>query len=374
MQGPHASIAPPVPFPSQIGTVNYFPVIRLPSEADRVLVVANPKAGAGSGKLRVERLIAALQRRGLSVDLIHALDEIDNQTAAVQASGRLRAVIGAGGDGTIAEIINRVPPRVPIAMFPLGTENLLSKYVDMPRSPEEVAEVIAAGATVPHDAGRASGRLFFLMVSCGFDAEVVRRLHEDREGHIRHWSYFKPIWQTIRSYEYPELRVYCDSDCVCRDSAAAGASLKASRAEEAVSMESDPASDGRLPEPIRARFAFAFNIPRYAFGFQFAPRAEGDDGWLDVCTFRRGSFRHGLWYLMNVVAGRHHRLADCTMRRARRIRIEADVPVPYNLDGDHCGYLPLDVEIVSDHLTLLVPPGWAERHEAKRNAKLEFKL
>jgi diacylglycerol kinase family enzyme len=339
-----------------------------------VLIVANPKAGAGSGKQRVERLVDSLKRHGLSANVIADLGEIGAQIDAALASGRLRAVIGAGGDGTISEIINRAPSRVPIAMMPLGTENLLSKYVNMPRSPEEVAEVIAAGVTVRHDAGRAGGRLFFLMVSCGFDAEVVRRLHEDRQGHIRHWSYFKPIWQTIRSYEYPELRVYCDSGGVCSESTASGPSNKATAATGTSSTAAEANSDSRLAESIRARFAFVFNIPRYAFGFQFAPRADGDDGWLDVCTFSGGSFGHGLWYLMNVVAGRHHRLAGCTMLRARRIRIEADVPVPYNLDGDHCGYLPLDIEIVPDHLTLLVPPGWAERHEAKRAAMLEFKL
>ncbi len=321
---------------------------RLPSEVDRVLIVVNPKAGAGCGKERVERLVAALGRHHLQPELITQLAELGDRTAAAADSGRLRAVIGAGGDGTIAEIINRIPPRLPIAMMPLGTENLLSKYVDMPRSPEEVAEVIAAGAVVAHDAGRAGNRLFFLMVSCGFDAEVVRRLHENRQGNISHWSYFKPIWDTIRSYEYPELRISCEAaDC------------------------GEVLSSGEMPRPLVARFAFVFNIPRYAFGFQFAPRALGDDGWLDVCTFRQGSFPRGLWYLMNVIARTHGRLADCTMFRARRLKIEADVPVPYNLDGDHCGFLPLDVEIVPDRLTLLVPPGWAERRAEVRGQKSE---
>jgi diacylglycerol kinase family enzyme len=176
------------------------------------------------------------------------------------------------------------------------------------------------------------------MASCGFDADVVRRLHENRAGNISHWSYFKPIWDTIRSYEYPELRIYWES--------AGAATVGANSA---------------CPNPIIARFAFVFNIPRYAFGFQFTPHAVGDDGLLDVCTFRRGSFRMGLWYLMNVIAGQHRRLADCSLIRAQRVRIEADVPVPYNLDGDHCGFLPLEIEIVPQRLTLLVPPGWAEK-------------
>jgi diacylglycerol kinase (ATP) len=313
-------------------------VDRLAADADQVLIVVNPTAGAGAGRDHVNRLVAALGRQRLIPKLIASLAELTDRANKAHATGKLRAVVGAGGDGTIAELINRLPSGIPLAILPLGTENLLAKHVDMPRNPEEVAEVIAAGAIVRQDAGRAGDRLFALMASCGFDAEVVRRLHENRAGHISHWSYFKPIWESIRSYEYPELRIYWDSD------EGGGAS-----------------PDDNRSNPIVARFAFVFNIPRYAFGFQFTPHANGDDGLLDVCTFRRGSFRYGLWYLMNVVAGRHRRLADCSLVRVKKVRIESDAAVPYNLDGDHCGFLPLEIEIVPQRLTLLVPPGWAER-------------
>jgi diacylglycerol kinase family enzyme len=308
------------------------------ADANQVLIVVNPKAGAGAGRDHVKRLVAALGRHRLSATVITSLPEIATRAVEEHSAGKLKAVVGAGGDGTIAELINRLPPLIPLTMLPLGTENLLAKYVDMPRNPEEVAEVIAAGVIVQQDAGRAGDRLFALMASCGFDAEVVRRLHENRAGHISHWSYFKPIWESIRSYEYPELRIYWD-----------------------VAEDGGAGRDRDRPNPIIARHAFVFNIPRYAFGFQFTPQAVGDDGLLDVCTFRRGSFHLGLWYLTNVIAGRHRRLADCSLLRAERVRIEADVPVPYNLDGDHCGFLPLEMEIVPRRLTLLVPPGWAER-------------
>ncbi len=314
--------------------------VRLGADTDRVLILANPKAGAGSGKARVERLIAALQRLRLKADLVPSLDEVTQcATRKAQASGRLRALVGAGGDGTIAELINRTPAGIPLAMLPLGTETLLAKYVDMPRSPEEVAEVIAAGTVVRHDAGIASGRLFFLMVSCGFDADVVRRLHENRDGHIRHWSYFKPIWQSIRSYDYPELRVYYATG------------------------EVGGSSPERISETlIRARFAFIFNIPRYAFGFQFAPQALGRRRLAGYLYVSPGWVRSWIVVFDECDShGQHHRLADCSRARAKRIRIEADVPVPYNLDGDHCGYLPLEVEIVPDRLVFVVPPGWAER-------------
>ncbi len=315
---------------------------RLSAEHDRVIIVANPKAGASSRQTRIARLMDQLRQRHLTPVLVHDLSEFAGRLDDAQSAGRLRAVVAAGGDGTVAEVINRTPPGAPVTMLAMGTENLLSKYLDMPHAPDEVAEVIAAGRIITQDAGCASGRLFALMISCGLDAEIVRRMHATRRGHITHWNYLKPIVDVIRSYGYPELRIYCDPDS---------------------------AVDGKVAEPVRARHAFVFNLPRYALGFQFAPDAVGDDGLLDICTFRHGSLGHDLWYLSNVILQRHRHIADCTMLRAKRVRIEADVPVAYNLDGDHGGYLPADIEIVPDRLTLLAPPGWIDRETIRSAAR-----
>ena len=43
------------------------------------------------------------------------------------------------------------------------------------------------------------------------------------------------------------------------------------------------------------------------------------------------------------------------------------MPVAYNLDGDHGGYLPVDIEIVPNRLTLMAPPGWIDK-EMHRSA------
>ena len=58
---------------------------------------------------------------------------------------------------------------------------------------------------------------------------------------------------------------------------------------------------------------------------------------------------------MSVLLGRHQRSADWTMRRVGRARITSDAPVPYQLDGDPGGLLPLDVESLPGRLTLVVP-------------------
>ena len=61
--------------------------------------------------------------------------------------GELRGVVAAGGDGTVAEIVNRVPDGVPVTVLPLGTENLLAKYLGIGREVESVGETIAPRAS-----------------------------------------------------------------------------------------------------------------------------------------------------------------------------------------------------------------------------------
>jgi len=309
-----------------------------------VLVLTNPKAGAGSAQHRIQRLLASLNRWRLNGRLVTDRSEIGPLADELHAAGRLRAVVAAGGDGTAAEAINRVTAGIPIALFPLGTENLLARYLEMPRDPDLLAEVIAVGTVIRHDAGNASGRLFAIMIGCGFDAEVVRRVHLERNGHITRFNYLKPIWESIRSYDYPEMRIGYE----LADASRGGASVGSTMANWTT---------------IDARFAFIVNIPRYALGLRFVPEAQADDGQLDLCTFRQGSFFHGLWYLGNLLVGHHRQLPDCMVRRVQRLRIESDRPVPYELDGDASGFLPLDVHIEPNRLTLIVPPSWPERNK-----------
>jgi diacylglycerol kinase family enzyme len=301
------------------------PHVVLRAAANRVLISVNPKAGARRSAALVEELAARLRERKFQVEFHTSLDQVAEAANSLHAAGELRALLGAGGDGTAAELLNRTQPGVPLAIFPRGTENLLARYLAIRPSTAEMCETISAGAAVRLDAGRANGRLFLLMASCGFDADVIQRLHANRQGNIRHWNYAKPIWQSIRRYAYPELRVSCDPPVP--------------QAEKGIS----------------ARWAFVFNLPCYAFGIPLAPAADGGDGSFDLCALGRGSTACGLWYLANVLLRRHHRLADCCTARVRRVRIESDGRVPYQLDGDPGGELPLEIEMVPARATFLAP-------------------
>lgn len=296
----------------------------LPPAANRVAILINPKSGRTAAQPWAERLADRLRNGGFQTELFTDLAAAASQANQWHAEGCLRALVGAGGDGTAAELVNRTTEGVPITLLPAGNSNLLAGCFRLSKDPDALCRTIAEGVVARVDAGLANGRIFLLMAGCGFDAEVVHRVHARRTGHVSNRSYFQPIAEAVWRYPFPEIRVHWnqhDQDC----------------------------------PPLVARWLFAFNLPCYGGGLRIAPKADGSDGLLDVCCFSRGNLWHGLGYVASILLGGHHRLPSCTMRRVVRLRLTSDGPVPYQLDGDPGGMLPLDIEALPGRLALLVP-------------------
>ena len=165
----------------------------------------------------------------------------------------------------------------------------------------------------------------------------MSRLHSVRQGHITQWSYAKPIWHSIRKYAYPEFRV----------------TYRLNRIRDETPVE----------HSVIARWAFISNLPLYARGLSFSPAANATDGLLDLCLFQGQSIWAGMRYLAGVVCGAHGGMSDCVTTRALHVVVESDEPVPYQLDGDPGGMLPLSIELVPQRLTIFAPEQEVPRNE-----------
>jgi diacylglycerol kinase (ATP) len=303
-------------------------VSTIPRDANRVAILVNPKAGATASRPRADRLTELLRKQGFQTEVFTQPAEAAAQANRWHAEGSLRALVGVGGDGTAAELVNRTNEGVPLALFAAGNSNLLARYFQLSQDPEIFAQTIAEGRVARVDAGLAGDRIFLLMASCGFDAEVVRRVHGSRTGHISHCSYLTPIAQAAWNYDYPEIQVRSD--------------------------------DNGGPTQLSARWLFVFNLPCYGGRFRLAPQANGADGLLDTCSFHHGHLWRGLGYAAAALLGCHHRMADCTIGRARRLRITSEGEVPYQLDGDPGGFLPVDIQVLPGRMALVVPAASVE--------------
>lgn len=302
----------------------------LDPSAKQVVLLVNPSAGAGRSGQALKETEDRLANAGLLLTRAAGPEQLRDLTSQLAQDHQLRAVLAVGGDGTLGMALNHTPPGAPLASFPAGTENLLAKYLRYRTNPEEVEQLLTGGVTVRLDAGSANGRLFMLMISVGFDAEVVRRVHDRRRGNITHLAYAQPFLEAMRKYSYPPVHAAWEG----------------------------PA--GQQGEAV-GRWLFGMNLPRYAQGLPIAPNANGLDGLLDLCVFERGHASSALWYVWHILRRRHHRLPSVRMQHCRRVDItsEDNVPIPYQLDGDPGGFLPVEVAAVPGRLTCVVQPAVA---------------
>jgi len=299
-------------------------------------IAANPGSGRGRGRRQVERLGQELERLGLKARVAWTLDE---RKMLVAESGRdpaCRCLVAAGGDGTVAALVNE-RPSVPITVLPAGTENLFARHFGLSRRPGRVAAVIAEGHVAPLDLGQTPARRFTLMAGIGFDADVVTRHHLSRVGRAgvprptHRGAYVESVLRSTFEYRFPTLTLTIN----------------------------DPGAE----ETLVGTTAFLFNLPRYALGLPFAPKARGDDGWLDLVVFRNPGAFSALRYLWMVLRRAHLNEPGVEHRRVRRVAVSVDETVPVQLDGDPGGYItpegeahgPLLVEVVPRALEVMVP-------------------
>ena len=313
-----------------------------PSGPEWVGIAANAASGRGGGRAAVARLARELERLGLEARVAWTLDQrralveaaSSSASASARGVGRCRCLVAAGGDGTVAALINERPD-VPIAVMPAGTENLFARHFGFGRNPGRAAARIVEGRAEPLDLGLINGRRFALMAGFGFDADVVSRHHAGRVGRsgqlktTHRAAYVEPVLRSSFGYRFPALTI------------------------KAGAVDGDE-------ETLVGTTAFVFNLPRYALGLPFAPSAQGDDGWLDLVVFRDpGPFR-ALHYLWLVVRGLHLDRPGITHRRVRRVAIEVAGAVPVQLDGDPGGVIgpgeaPWTIEVLPRAVGVVVP-------------------
>jgi diacylglycerol kinase family enzyme len=236
-------------------------------------------------------------------------------------------VVAAGGDGTVSAVINELSADVALAVLPLGNENLFAKAFGFEDDPGALAGAIARGDRRPIDLGRAhttaGSRLFTLMLTAGFDAEVVHRFTRWRTagGAARRAgraAYVRPFAEALWSYPHAGMTLTADGVAV----------------------------DGS--------HCVVANLPDYALDLRLAPAAQADDGLLDWTVLSRSGRVALAGYALAVARARHTQQAHVPVGRARHLTVHSVAPVPVQIDGDPWGFTPVEVEAVPAALSVVV--------------------
>lgn len=298
----------------------------------RLLVIHNPTAG-WRRRRRLRAVLDRLERSGCRVSLRETTCRGDAETFAGAArADDFDRVVVAGGDGTINEAINGLADRrVPLALVPLGTANVLAAEIGLGVRSSGVAQAITDGPTATVALGRIGGRdgrvrRFSMMAGIGFDAHVVARVDPRLKRATGKFAYvYASLLQIIEHRD----RMY------------------------------DVTVDGRA---YRAASVIVAKGHFYGGRFVVAPQARLDEPYLHVCLFQRTGRWHAIRYAAALLFGCLHRLPDVTLVRARKVEIAGPTGEPVQVDGDLDGTLPVVIDIDDRALRLAMPAGGTRRH------------
>jgi YegS/Rv2252/BmrU family lipid kinase len=256
------------------------------------------------------------------------------ELACSAAEAEPYAILAAGGDGTLNEVLNGIlasgstsDPAPALGAIPLGTGNDFARLCGCDGSPESIRDCVCCKPR-PTDVGRVVcrdeqgspiERHFINHASVGMGPAVVQRLEQGGRSLGPSLTYLKAILQTFFTHRPEAISVRCD---------------------------------GALREE-RVRVFAVLNGRSFGSGIHVAPQGRPDDGAFSTFLAGEVPLPKFLLHLQTAKAGRMIRDPKVVYGGATRIEIASPLACRIELDGEHAGFLPATIEILPARIGFL---------------------
>jgi diacylglycerol kinase (ATP) len=241
-------------------------------------------------------------------------------------------LVAVGGDGTVNEVVQGLAGRdgIELAVIPRGTGWDFVRTYGIPRRFDDAVAVARDGTARAIDLGRASYRswdgaeaesYFANIASAGMSGAIAKRANETSKALGGKVSY---LWATVAVFarwRNDEVRVAVDGE----------------------------RRTGRMHDVIVANGRYLGG------GMMICPEAEPDDGLFDVLLIGDLTKRDLMLTLPKTYRGTHLPHPKAELLRGARVEVDAEEPLPVELDGEQPGTTPVSFEVVPQALRLRVP-------------------
>jgi YegS/Rv2252/BmrU family lipid kinase len=304
------------------------------------IIIYNPTSGRHRHqRLRdIEKAAHVLKEAGIHAELMPTTNPGSATELARNAvrDGR-QLVIVCGGDGTINEAVNGLAgSRVPLAVLPAGTANILAKELEIPWNIPAAARLIARGRPARvalaeaawseklDDGAVVEKRRYFLCVGgAGPDGAIVHGIDVAKKLRMGILAYWQEGLRQFFSYGFPQFRVQSHE------------------------------------HEMTASLIVVGRTKYYGGPFRITTGASLFEDTFEIVAYS-GQSRFGvLMCLPAIWLGCLRRVPGIHYWKTKELRcdaIEAE-EIFSQLDGEAAGALPLQFRIVPDALTLVLPEG-----------------
>jgi diacylglycerol kinase (ATP) len=237
-----------------------------------------------------------------------------------------------GGDGSVNEVANGIAGRedVEIAVIARGTGWDFVRTYGIPRKVAEAARVALEGKARTIDLGRVTYRSwageeeqawFANIASAGMSGAIAQRANATSKALGGKASYLWATLAVFARWQNDVVRVEVDGE----------------------------AREGRMHDVVVANGRY------FGGGMMITPDAAPDDGLLDVLLIGDLTKRDLLVTLPKTYRGKHLPHPKAEVLRGASATVDADTPLPVELDGEQPGTTPARFEAVRRGLRVRVP-------------------
>ncbi len=299
----------------------------------RTVFLVNPASAGGSTGKRWPEIAHRAAALGLAGDAF--ISEEPGQLVSLAADavrGGAELLVVVGGDGSVNEVVNGIAEAedVELAVIPRGTGWDFVRTYDIPRDLDAAVAIALNGAVREIDLGLVSyrtwagadGRAYFANVaSAGISGAIAQRANEASKALGGKISYYWATLAVFARWQTGEMRLSVD----------------------------DEIRGGKMIDVVVANGRYLGG------GMMMCPDAEPDDGQFDVLLIGDVTKRDLLFVLPKTYRGKHLPHPRLEILRGRVITVDADEPLPIELDGEQPGTTPARFEVVPHALRLRVP-------------------
>lgn len=289
----------------------------------KYLFIVNPVAGKGRTLELIPKIQESFEREKIDYDI--SITEKKGNAEKLAKEGIEKGfnhIVSVGGDGTAYEVVNGIRDgMVTFGILPAGTGNDFARMIGMPRNYNEILKIIKCAKTRRIDVGRVNDRYFLNCSSVGIDAEIVKETEGIKKYISGTSAYILGVFKTLVRYKSKEIMIEIDKRVIKRN------------------IELVAVSNGRY----------------YGGGMKINPKAEVEDGLLDICVVNKMKKAKFASLFLTVFRGNHIRIKEVEIFRGKEIKIYGDESLLLNVDGDIVGTIPAEIKVDRTSLDIVVP-------------------
>jgi len=294
-------------------------------------LIYNPVAGKKAVPARLDNLVEIFQSRGWQVLPYRTTGKEDKMTyAGMLQSQDFDAVIVAGGDGTVHQVVNGMMTadlNLPLGIIPVGTSNDFAGHLDLPSDIGSCAELILKEKTTKIDLCCAGGSYFVNVASAGLLTDVPR------ETEVA----MKNVWGKLAYYikgieKLPNFR--------------------------AIPVEI--AGDQKMIKEDILLFLIVNGGTVGGFS-RLAPWASMTDGVFDVIVVKPCNLGHLFSLFIKLMKGEHINDPKVEYFQTSRLTINCPDHVNMDLDGEPGPGFPVEVSNIPGRLEVFTPKKFSSK-------------